>query len=98
MSRRKKVISPFGHLYIRSPSYTMESGRVIEQGKIIKISEIWGIKFRFIEHVTRLDNGKSWIDCVQLERGVSCGVRSFYPDRIKPLPKTTRKKRNKNRV
>lgn len=98
MARRKKVVSPFAHLYSRSPSYTMESGRVIEQGEIIKISGIWGVKFRFVEHVTRLDNGKSWIDCVQLERGVPCGVRSFYADRIKPLPKTTRKKRKKDRV
>ncbi len=29
----------------------------------------------------------SWIDCVELEKGVACGMRSFYPDRVKLIPK-----------
>jgi hypothetical protein len=93
MGRRKETISPLGHLYNRNPEYTLESGRTVYAGETIKISGIWGTKFNFKEHVIRTDNGKEWIDCYELEKGIKCGLRSFYPERIKPIPVRKRRKR-----
>ena len=93
MGRRKKVSSPFEHLYSRFPEYTLENGRVISEGEVIKIDGVGGVKFKFKEHVVRTDSGKEWIDCYELERGISCSLRSFYPERIKPMPIRKRRKR-----
>ena len=90
MARRKKRVSPNSHLYNIEESYTLPDGRVIEKDEIIKISGEHGVRFRFKSHVTRTDTGVEWIDCIQMEKGVSAGYRSFRPDRIKPLPKSRR--------
>lgn len=95
MGRRKTVKSPLAYLYHRVPCYTMPDGRIIEKDEIIKIKGEYGAKFKFIEHVTRTDSGVEWIDCFELRGGALCGWRSFYPDRIKPLPKNIRKRRKK---
>ena len=95
MGRRKAVKSPLAHLYHRVPHYTMSDGRVIEKDEIIKIKGEHGGKFKFLEHVTRTDSGIEWIDCFELRGGVLCGWRSFYPDRIKPMPISRRKRRKK---
>ena len=92
---RKKVVSPFAHLYHREPSYTMPDGRVIERGEIIKIKGIYATKFKFFEYVRRIDTGVDWIDCFELEKGVHCGQRSFRTDRVKPMPKTKRRRRKR---
>jgi hypothetical protein len=73
--------------YYREPFFTMENGRVIEQGEIIKISGEHGSKFKFLEFVRNTENGAEWIDCFELRQGVLSGWRSFRCDRIKPLPK-----------
>jgi hypothetical protein len=94
MGRRKKIVSPLAHLYHREPTYTTPEGRVIESGEIIKIKGVWGTKFKFIEYVQRTDDGaKEWIDCYELEKGQMCAHRSFRPELIKPLPKTSRKRK-----
>ena len=84
------------HLYDRSPGYTLESGRTISEGEVIKIDGIWGTKFKFKEHVFKTDSGKEWIDCYELEKGVNCGLRSFYPERIRPIP--IRRRRRKKSI
>lgn len=95
MPRRKKVVSPNQDIYNRIPHFTMPDGRVIEKDEIIKIKGEHGGKFKFLEHVTRTDSGIDWIDCFELRGGVLCGWRSFRTDRIKPMPKTRRKRRKK---
>ena len=95
MGRRKKVVSPLQDIYNRVPHFTMPDGRVIEKDEIIKIKGEYGGKFKFLEHVTRTDSGIEWIDCFELRGGVLCGWRSFYPDRIKPMPIPRRKRRKK---
>lgn len=98
MGRKKETISPLAHLYHREPTFTTSEGRVIETGETIKIKGVWGSKFKFKEYVRRTDSGAEWIDCFELERGQLCGHRSFAVDRIKPLPKTRRKRRKKSQV
>jgi len=93
MARRKKLVSPNEHLYNRYRQYTLENGKTVFEGETIKINGVWGTKFKFKEHVVRTDNGKEWIDCYELEKGVKCGLRSFYPERIKPIPIRKRRKR-----
>lgn len=96
MGRRKKVVSPFAHLYHREPFFAIEGGRVIERGEVIKIKGVHGTKFMFKQYTRRNDTGIDWIDCYELDRGTMCGERSFRTDRIKPLPKTRRNKKIKN--
>lgn len=93
MPRKKRVVSPMSHLYDRKSEYKLENGRTISEGEVIKIDGVWGVKFKFKEHVIRTDNGKEWIDCYELEKGISCSLRSFYPERIKPMPIRKRRKR-----
>lgn len=93
MARRKKYVDQSPFRYQREPEYTLESGRKIERGEVIKIAGEHGSKFRFLEHVINLDNGAEWIDCFELRNGVASGWRSFRTDRIKPLP---RKRMRKN--
>ena len=90
MARRKKYVNPNDGKYIRSSNYTLEGGRIIEYGEVIKISGEYGNKFRFLEHVINVENNAEWIDCFQLHNGIPSGWRSFKPERIKPLPKRRR--------
>ena len=93
VARRKKhkSLNPNAHFFVNVDHYVMpENGRVIEKDEIIKISGEHGRKFKFKQHVTRTDTGVEWIDCIQMEKGVSAGFRSFRPNRIKPLPKSRR--------
>ena len=85
MGRRKKVQT--NDPFVRQESFATEDGRSVTRGDIIKIKGIWGTKFKFHEYVTNPKNNVSWIDCVELEKGVGCGMRSFYPERVKIVPK-----------
>lgn len=81
--RKYKGADPF----IRHDSVILDSGRVVSKGEIIKIRGVWGTKFRFQCHVINPKTGVEWIDCIELEKGVACAMRSFYPDRVKTIPK-----------
>lgn len=71
----------------------MPDGRVIEKDEIIKIDGEWGGKFKFLEYVIKIDSSAEWIDCFEIRGGVLCGWRSFRPDRIKPMPKSRKRKK-----
>lgn len=86
MGRRKKVQTN-NDPFIREDSFVNEDGRLISKGDLIKIKGVWGTKFKFLNYVTNPKNGKSWIDCIELEKGIGCGFRSFYPERVKHIPK-----------
>jgi hypothetical protein len=98
VGRRKKIknLNSNAHLFSKADFFIMpESSRVIEQDEVIKISGEHGRKFRFKHHVTRTDTGIEWIECIQLEKSISAGWRFFRPNRIKPLPKSRRPRKNK---
>lgn len=95
MARTKKVYEgrdPF----IRTPEITVDNHKIV-RGDIIKIRGIYGTKFKFMEHVLNPQNGAEWIDCIELDRGVSCAMRSFRPDRVKRIPKKRVKRVNRKR-
>lgn len=85
MGKRKKFEGrdPF----IREESFVTDDGKTIVRGDLIKIKGIWGVQFKFLHHVNNPKIDVSWIDCLELEKGVACGMRSFYPDRVKHIPK-----------
>jgi hypothetical protein len=92
--RVMKNLNPKAHLFVNTNYYQIpESGRVVEEGELIKIVGEHGKRFKFKQHVKRTDNDIEWIDCIEIEKGLSAGWRSFRPDRIKPLPKSRRQKR-----
>lgn len=83
--------------FIREPQFTTEEGKAITQGDIIKIKGVWGVKFKFLNYVTNPNTGVSWVDCIQLEKGLGCGFRSFYPERVKVIPKKRGKRVKRDR-
>jgi hypothetical protein len=89
--RKYAGVDPF----IRSDSFTTIDNKVVNQGDFIKIKGIWGTEFKFLNFVTNPKTETSWIDCIQLEKGIGCGMRSFYPDRVKVKLKES--KRGKKR-
>ena len=95
MRRLKKYnrVDPF----VREDSFVTKDEKIVTSGDIIKIKGIWGSKFRFHKFVTNPNTGVSWIDCVELERGISCGMRSFYPERVKIIPKKRGKRVKRSR-
>ena len=95
MARRKKV--EINDPFIREESFVTEDGKPIVRGDIIKIKGVWGTKFKFLHHVTNPKNDVSWIDCIELEKGVGCGWRSFYPERAKAIPKRRGKRAKRAR-
>ena len=81
--------------FIRSDSFTTDDQKTVNKGDTIKIKGIWGTEFKFLNFVTNPITEVSWIDCIQLERGIGCGLRSFYPNRVKIVSKE--KKRGRKR-
>ena len=94
--KKKIFTSPNSHLFKREDSCTLADGKVVNRGQIIRISGEHGSRFRFHSYVTHTVSGAEWIDCFELQRGVSSGWRSFRPERIKVIP--IRKRRNKKKA
>ena len=94
--KKKILISPNSQLFKRENSYTLADGKVVKRGQVIRISGEHGSRFRFHSYVTHTVSGAEWIDCFELQRGVSSGWRSFRPERIKVIP--IRKRRNKKKA
>lgn len=91
MAKRKKYkgnTDPF----IREDEMTIDN-KIIVKGDFIKIKGVYGTEFKFLNLVTNPENGVQWVDCIQMYKGLGCGFRSFYPERVKPIIK--RKKRVK---
>jgi hypothetical protein len=82
--RRKKCssIDPF----IREEEMFID-GKKIVKGDLIKIKGIWGTQFKFLSLTTNPKNGIVWVDYIELDKGIGCGFRSFYPERVRRIPK-----------
>jgi len=80
--------------YIREKSMFIGKHEVVE-GDTIKVTGKHGQTFRFASLTTNPKNGKTWVDCFELQRGVAGAFRAFYPEDIKPV--RTVKKRVKRR-
>ncbi len=67
--------------------YEFQAGtRTILMGDIIKINGEHGSKFKFHSLVTNTVTGVQWIDCFEIQKGVTSAWRSFRSDRIKLIP------------
>jgi len=92
MGRRKKVfIAPTK--FHRDPEAILPSGRKIERGDMLRVSGEHGLRFKFDSLVTNKETGDQWIDCFEVYKARSGALRAFKADRIKPMPKTRRKRR-----
>lgn len=86
MGRRRKVVlnkDPF----IRQDHLKVSASVTIVEGEIFKVQGEWGGKFKFHSLVTNPKTGVQWVDCFEMQKGVACAWRSFYPDRVKHIPK-----------
>ena len=81
--------------WVSTPTYQVSERRTLEPGDEIKITQVWGTRFRFVRHVYNPQTETEWIDCIELHRGQPAQHRSFRPERIKVLPKKRKKKKQK---
>lgn len=82
MARNKKTV--YVDPYIREKSMFIGKHEV-HQGDTIKVAGQYGQTFRFASLTTNPKNGKVWVDCFELHRGVAGAFRSFYPEDVKPV-------------
>jgi hypothetical protein len=73
--------------FLYTESFTMPNGKVVTKGDIIKITGVWGTKFKFVQHTINKHNGAEWFDCVELHNGQVGQTHSYRTDRIKLMPK-----------
>ena len=92
MPRRKRVPAPPTKFH-REPEAILPSGRKIERGDMLRVSGEHGLRFKFDSLVTNKETGAQWIDCFEVYKARSGALRAFRSDRIKPMPKTRRKRR-----
>ena len=78
--------------WVATPSLQVSERRTLEPGDEIKITQVWGTRFRFVRHVYNPKTETEWIDCIELHKGQPAQQRSFRPERIKVLPKKRKKK------
>ena len=74
---------------------TTLDGTTLQPGDHIKIKGEHGKVFKFKEFVEKTDNGTSWIDCYEMEKGLPCGLRSFRLERVKVIPKKRMRRKRK---
>jgi hypothetical protein len=91
--RRRKFVPPPPTKFHREPEAVLPSGRKIEKGDMIRVSGEHGLRFKFDCLVTNKETGAQWIDCFEVHKSRSGALRSFVSDRVKPMPKTRRKRR-----
>lgn len=85
----KKIV--FNDPFKREYEMVTQSGHKIEKGDTIKVSGEHGMTFKFQCLVTNPKNQVKWVDCFELQKGVSGPSRSFYPERVKPVVKRGRR-------
>lgn len=97
MARKKQYKNDKEEEFTRVNSMVTNSGHLVESGSLIKITGQHGSTFQFKCLVTNKANGKTWVDCFELYRGVPGPTRSFYPDQVKAVEKRGKRvKRNSN--
>jgi len=97
MARKRKETPVKETIFSRV--YQMEYGNfIIEKGDLVKVQGEYGSRFKFHSVTTNTETGVSWVDCFESYRGQSGVFRSFYPDRIKRIPKKRPRKAKTNVV
>ena len=71
----------------RTPELTLEDGKVIVKGDIIKIRGQYGGKFKFDSLTVNKLTGSKWVDCFETYRGGPGPLRSFKIEDVKRIPK-----------
>ncbi len=71
------------------------NGNEFNAGDIIKIQGEYGAKFKFDSLVTNKETGSQWIDCFELQKGLTSCYRSFALDRVRRIPKKRGKRVNR---
>lgn len=97
MARRNKNTTEYVERFTREYSMQVD-GFTIEAGDIIKIVGEYGLRFRFESLTTNPEINSTWVDCIELDRGVPTRFRSFAVDRVKRIPKKRTRKVKKNVV
>jgi hypothetical protein len=87
MPKKKTGVSLIPDRFIRIPEMVTESGHLIERGDMIKVVGQHGMVFKFYNLVTNPEIEKTWVDCFEVQKGVTGAARSFYPEHIKAIQK-----------
>jgi hypothetical protein len=93
--KRTIHLEPTPTKFLRSPEISID-GFVISHGDLFKIKGEYGIKFKFVGHITNLETGSEWVDCFEIVRGQVGALRSFKSDRIKRIPQKGKRSKRVN--
>ena len=77
----------FNDPYKREYEMITTSGHEVVKGDMIKVVGEHGVVFKFQCLVTNPKNGIKWVDCFEMQKGVTGPSRSFYPEKVKPVTK-----------
>lgn len=69
-------LDDLGWKFVRSVEWK-HNGRIVERGTELSIAGRGRMKF--LEHVTNMDSGAEWVDCVDKNKS----IRSFRPEQVK---------------
>ena len=87
MARPKKYIVPEIAKKYHTEESVLVDGFEVVRGDIIKVKGQHGLKFKFHGFTTNTETGSTWVDCFELQRGVSATFRAFKLEDIKRVPK-----------
>lgn len=85
MAKKKKEVPPGP--FIKEESMITVSGHVVEKGDLIKVRGQYGTTFKFQYLTTNPKNQKTWVDCFEMQKGLTGPSRSFNVEDVKPVVK-----------
>lgn len=77
---------------VHTPTLSLGT-RVLERGEEVRIRGERGVRFRFVSLTTNAETGVTWVDVVEVFRGVGGVMRAFRLDRVIPLPRKRKARR-----
>ena len=71
--------------FYKQESFTHD-GKEYNSGDVVRIDGEHGTRFIFLYFVVNMENGKEWIDCIEMQKGQYGPYRSFNKDRLRWIP------------
>jgi hypothetical protein len=87
MAKKIKFVVPEIAKKFQTEESVIVEGFEVIRGDIIKVKGQHGLKFKFHGYTTNVETGSTWVDCFELQKGMSTTFRAFKLEDIKRVPK-----------